>query len=131
MKNDPLVFGEAYLQAWDKKDLEAIAKYLHREIHFVGPMTEVTGKEKVPAICQADVSNLEGAEGALEIRFRRSGDVCLRLRLRESHRRVPHSRTHDLSGWPDQQNRAVLRRPAVREAHAVTKADVTIGSAID
>jgi hypothetical protein len=46
MKNDPLVFGEAYLQAWDKKDLEAIAKYLHPEIHFVGPMTEVTGKEK-------------------------------------------------------------------------------------
>lgn len=46
MKNDLLISGEAYLQAWDKKDLEAIAKYLHPEVHFIGPMTETTGKEK-------------------------------------------------------------------------------------
>jgi len=46
MKNDLLVSGEAYLKAWDEKDLEAIAKYLHPEVHFIGPMTETTGKEK-------------------------------------------------------------------------------------
>ena len=46
MKNDLLISGEAYLKAWDKKDIEAIAKYLHSEVHFVGPMTETTGKEK-------------------------------------------------------------------------------------
>ena len=47
MKNDPLVSGEAYLKAWDNKDLEGIAKYLHPEVHFIGPMTETTGKEKL------------------------------------------------------------------------------------
>ena len=33
MKNDLLISGEAYLKTWDKKDLEAIAKYLHPEVH--------------------------------------------------------------------------------------------------
>ncbi len=47
MKNDLLVSGEAYLKAWDNKDLEEIAKYLHPEVHFIGPMVETSGKERV------------------------------------------------------------------------------------
>jgi hypothetical protein len=47
MKNDALVSGEAYLKAWTNKDLQEIAKYLHPNVHFIGPMTETTGKEKL------------------------------------------------------------------------------------
>jgi len=46
MKNDLLASGEAYLNAWDNKDLEGIAKHLHPEVHFLGPMTETRGKER-------------------------------------------------------------------------------------
>ena len=46
MTNDLLRTGEAYLSAWDKKDLAGIAKYLHPEVHFLGPMAETTGKER-------------------------------------------------------------------------------------
>ncbi len=47
MKNDLLVSGEAYLKAWDNKDLEGIAKHLHPEVHFIGPMAQMTGQEAV------------------------------------------------------------------------------------
>ena len=47
MTNNCLTTGEAYLKAWDNKNLEEIAKYLHPEVHFIGPMNEITGKEKL------------------------------------------------------------------------------------
>ena len=71
MKNDPLVSGEAYLKAWDSKDLEGIAEYLHPEVHFIGPMTEMIGKEKVPQ----SAKRLFGLLETLEVRSKfASGD---------------------------------------------------------
>src|SRR5258708_2303203 len=45
MQDDVLITGEAYLKAWHEKDLEGIAKYLHPEVRFTGPMAQITGKE--------------------------------------------------------------------------------------
>jgi len=74
MKNDPLVSGEAYLKAWDSKDLEGIAKYLHPEVHFIGPMTEMTGKEKV----LQSAKRLFGLLETLEVRSKfASGDHAI------------------------------------------------------
>ncbi len=49
MNETILTAAEAYLKAWDGKDLAGISKYLHPEVHFIGPMAEVTGKEPVLA----------------------------------------------------------------------------------
>jgi ketosteroid isomerase-like protein len=37
----------AYLDAWSRKDLEAIAAHLHPDVHFKGPMQELNGKPAV------------------------------------------------------------------------------------
>ena len=42
-----LALGEAYLQAWDNKDISAIASYLHPGVCFLGPMTKLSGKEAI------------------------------------------------------------------------------------
>lgn len=42
-----LALGEAYLRAWDNKDLSAIASHLHPDVRFLGPMTATSGKEAV------------------------------------------------------------------------------------
>ncbi len=74
MKNDPLVSGEAYLKAWDGKDLEGIAEYLHPEVHFIGPMTEMIGKEKV----LQSAKRLFGLLETLEVRSKfASGDHAI------------------------------------------------------
>jgi ketosteroid isomerase-like protein len=47
MNQNILASAEAYLRAWDSKDLAEISKYLHPDVRFIGPMAEVTGKEPV------------------------------------------------------------------------------------
>jgi len=37
----------SYLDAWSRKDLEGIAALLHPNVHFVGPMQELNGREAV------------------------------------------------------------------------------------
>lgn len=39
--------AEAYYGAMKEKDLAAMAKHLHPDVQFVGPMAEFAGKEKV------------------------------------------------------------------------------------
>jgi SnoaL-like domain len=74
MKNDPLVSGEAYLKARAKRDLEEIAKYVHPEVHFIGPMTEIAGVEKVLQSTQ----RIYGLLKTLQVRSRfASGDQVI------------------------------------------------------
>ncbi len=47
MSNDVLASAEAYLKAWDNKDIEEIAKYLDPDVHFIGPNADVTGRDMV------------------------------------------------------------------------------------
>jgi hypothetical protein len=47
MEDDLQATGRAYLKAWDAKDIDGIASYLHPEVHFIGPMAEVRGKQGV------------------------------------------------------------------------------------
>jgi ketosteroid isomerase-like protein len=47
MNKNILASAEAYLQAWHRKDISEIAKHLHPDVSFIGPMTQVTGKEPV------------------------------------------------------------------------------------
>jgi hypothetical protein len=39
----------AYLDAWSRKDLDGIAIHLHPDVHFKGPMQELSGREAVLA----------------------------------------------------------------------------------
>lgn len=41
--------AERYLRAWDEKDLATIGEHLHPDVHFKGPMAELTGKEALLA----------------------------------------------------------------------------------
>ena len=36
-----------YLNAWSRKDLDGIAAHLHADVHFKGPMQELTGRAAV------------------------------------------------------------------------------------
>ncbi len=42
-----MALGEAYLQAWNNKDLSAIASHLHPDVRFLGPAASTSGKEAV------------------------------------------------------------------------------------
>lgn len=39
----------AYLDAWSRKDLDGIAVHLHPDVHFKGPMQELSGRDAVLA----------------------------------------------------------------------------------
>jgi len=39
----------SYLEHWQRKDLDGIARHLHPAVHFTGPMIEMNGREGVVA----------------------------------------------------------------------------------
>ena len=39
--------AEAYYKAMEEKDVSGMAQYLHSDVHLVGPMDALTGKEAV------------------------------------------------------------------------------------
>jgi ketosteroid isomerase-like protein len=41
--------GEAYLDAWNRKDISAIAGLIHPDAHFKGPMRDTTGRDNIIA----------------------------------------------------------------------------------
>jgi len=41
----PLAIAESYIDAWSRKDVDAIAKLIHPQIHLKSPMTELSGRE--------------------------------------------------------------------------------------
>ena len=45
MESNLLNISEAYLQAWNDKDVDQIARYVHPDVRFVGPMSQTTGKD--------------------------------------------------------------------------------------
>ncbi|MCE5318548.1 MAG: nuclear transport factor 2 family protein [Parachlamydia sp.] len=47
MSENNVVAALAYYQAVNEKDLSKAEKYLHPEIHLIGPMAELRGKEAV------------------------------------------------------------------------------------
>lgn len=47
MSENPMSIAESYLAAWQRKDLPEIARHLHPQVHFKGPMAEITGREAV------------------------------------------------------------------------------------
>src|SRR5713226_27795 len=74
MTKEHLTTGEAYLKAWNNQALEEIKKYLYPEVHFIGPMTETTGNEKVLQSAKRTFGMLK----ALEVRSRFvSGDQAI------------------------------------------------------
>ena len=44
--------AKQYLEAWKSKDLDAIARHVHPNIQFKGPMSELSGRESFLAACQ-------------------------------------------------------------------------------
>lgn len=42
----------SYLEAWRKKDVQAIARHLHTDVRFTGPMMKVSGRDAVIASAQ-------------------------------------------------------------------------------
>lgn len=40
-----LALATAYLAAWDRRDLSEIAQFIHPGVRFIGPMTDLSGKE--------------------------------------------------------------------------------------
>jgi hypothetical protein len=49
MTASTLDLATAYLAAWQRKDVAAIAKHLDPQVHFTGPMMDVTGRDAVIA----------------------------------------------------------------------------------
>ena len=52
----------AYLDAWARKDLDGIARHVHREVHFKGPMQELDGLASFLAAAQRVFPLLERFE---------------------------------------------------------------------
>ena len=48
-----------YLEAWARKDLEGIGRSLHPDVHFAGPMQQLTGRDAVLASSQRVFGLLE------------------------------------------------------------------------
>src|SRR5665213_2193095 len=49
MTASTLDLATSYLSAWGRKDVAAIAQHLDPDVHFKGPMTDVTGRDRVVA----------------------------------------------------------------------------------
>ena len=47
-----LSLAEEYLDAWKRKDLQAIGALVHPQIRLTSPVTEVTGKDAFLATCE-------------------------------------------------------------------------------
>jgi ketosteroid isomerase-like protein len=62
MKTDVLAVGQAYLKAWDRRDVSEISKYLHPDVQFLGPMNEVSGKEAVLQSTKRVLPMLQGVK---------------------------------------------------------------------
>lgn len=45
MDTNAFRLAEAYMTAWQNKDLDGIAEYIHPKVHFKGPMAEFTNRE--------------------------------------------------------------------------------------
>jgi ketosteroid isomerase-like protein len=54
-----LKIAEAYLAAWQRKDLAGIGEHVHANVRFKGPMVETTGKEAFLAAAQRIFPPLE------------------------------------------------------------------------
>jgi ketosteroid isomerase-like protein len=52
MSENTMTIAESYMAAWQRKDIEEIARHLHPQVHFKGPMAEVTGREAVVGSAQ-------------------------------------------------------------------------------
>ena len=46
-KTDNILAGEAYLKTWHDHDPEAMAKYLHPQVRFKGPIARMTSREQL------------------------------------------------------------------------------------
>src|SRR5258705_308768 len=47
MSNNNVAIAEAYYTAMSEKNLAGMEKYLHPDVHFIGPLAELTGKKLV------------------------------------------------------------------------------------
>lgn len=65
----------AYYQAMQRKDLVALEKYLHPEVHLIGPLADITGKEAV----MASVTNMVRLFKTLTIRAQFEGEAQVML----------------------------------------------------
>jgi ketosteroid isomerase-like protein len=59
MKQEAARIAEAYLQAWQRKDEADIAKFVHPQIEFVGPIAQTKGKDAFLASAQRMFSLLK------------------------------------------------------------------------
>jgi hypothetical protein len=48
----PIELGEAYIEAWNRKDIGAITRLIHPQAHFKGPMAETSGRDAIVASIQ-------------------------------------------------------------------------------
>ncbi len=60
MKHDLLSLATNYLDAWHRKDLDAIAGHLHPEVRLVGPQAIVEGRAGVVASARRILPLLTG-----------------------------------------------------------------------
>jgi len=51
---DNLDLAESYYNAMLAKDFDKMASYLHDNVHFIGPLAEMHGKESVVAAAKHD-----------------------------------------------------------------------------
>lgn len=58
MSEPTLNIVQAYLGAWQRKDVAAIAELLDADVHFVGPMMDVSGRDRVIASTERIMSML-------------------------------------------------------------------------
>jgi hypothetical protein len=66
---DNLSLAESYYNAMLAKDFDKMAGYLHNNVHFIGPLAEMHGKESVVAAAQ----NFGGMLHDIKIRSRFAG----------------------------------------------------------
>ena len=52
MDTNILRLAEAYMSAWQNKDLKGIAERVHPKVHFKGPMAEFTDRQSYLASCE-------------------------------------------------------------------------------
>ncbi len=62
--NNNLKVAENYYSALLKKDFDTMSNYLHENVHFIGPLAEMHGKDKVVSAAK----NLSQILGNIKIR---------------------------------------------------------------
>ena len=88
--------AEAYYQAMHNKDLAGVARHLHPDVRFLGPLADLTGKEAVLEAAKRFVNLTKSLRVRAKFGSDEHGNVGVRCRFWRADRDLPYRSADDV-----------------------------------